>query len=298
MIILNLQLQLFLLMSIGYIVSKAKIINKCTRKQLTDLVILIVLPCNIINSFSSDISIDLLKKAALSFFLACLAQVFYSILNRYVYRNFEESKKVIMKYSTLCSNAGFIGLPIIGVLFGPTGLIYASIALIPQRIVMWSSGISLFTQTSKKEMFFTLIKHPCIIAVMIGLLKAIFQLEFPTFLNNTIISISDCTIAVSMIIIGTILSDVEIRSLFEKATFYFSFIRLLLIPFCILIVLKGLKIDPIVIGVTVMMSAMPAGSTTVMLAQKYEMNPIFASKIVFVSTILSILSISLFLSFI
>jgi len=94
-----------------------------------------------------------------------------------------------------------------------------------------------------------------------------------------------------MIVIGSILSDVRLSEVFEKAGIYYSALRLLVLPAAIYAVLRLLKLDPLVTGVIVILAAMPAGSTTAMLAQKYDQDPIFASKLVFTSTLLSLVTL-------
>ena len=51
--------------------------------------------------------------------------------------------------------------------------------------------------------------------------------------------------------------------------------------------------DALVTGIIVILSAMPAGSTTAMLAQKYDQDPEFASKMVFLSTLASLVTLPL-----
>ena len=120
------------------------------------------------------------------------------------------------------------------------GLLYASIYLIPQRIVMWSAGVSYFTEsTSKRDLIKKVVTHPCIIAVGIGLTIMIFQIKLPVFLSDTIKSISGCTTAMSMILIGSILADVDIKDMKSKTMWAFSLLRLIIIP---LIVFIGCKI--------------------------------------------------------
>ncbi len=93
------------------------------------------------------------------------------------HNRFDDSKAIILKYATLVSNAGFMGLPIVESIYGQTGLLYASIALIPQRVFMWSAGLSLFAQTDYKNMIKKVAFHPCIIAVYIGLPYLGFNLD-------------------------------------------------------------------------------------------------------------------------
>ena len=49
--------------------------------------------------------------------------------------------------------------------------------------------------------------------------------------------------------------------------------------------------DPLVMKICVLESAMPAASTTAMLAARYDKEPAFASQLIFASTALSLLTL-------
>ena len=291
--ILHLQIQLFLLVAIGYGLSKKGMMNVTTRKQLTDLVIYVVLPCNIVQSFQIDLSHELLISAGIVLVLGFAAQGLYAVLNLFLYRRFDARRQINLKYGTICSNAGFMGLPLSLAIFGSTGLMYASVALLPIRLFMWSAGLSLYTSTTKKQVLKTLATHPCIIAVFVGFALMLSGLQLPAFLNDTIDSLGNCCTALSMVVIGAILSDVDPRTVLEPAVLYYVVIRLIAIPAFLFGVLWLLKVDALVTGIIVILSAMPAGSTTAMLAQKYDQDPEFASKMVFLSTLASLVTLPL-----
>ena len=291
MAIIQLQLQIFLLVAIGYLLSKLGMLVLVTRKQLTDLVIYVILPCNIVESFQVDLTHDLLISAGIVLVLGFAAQGLYALLNLFLYRRFDARRQINLKYGTICSNAGFMGLPLSLSIFGPTGLMYASVALLPIRLFMWSAGLSLYTSTTKKQVLKTLATHPCIIAVFVGFALMLSGLQLPAFLNDTIDSLGNCCTALSMVVIGAILSDVDPRTVLEPAVLYYVVIRLIAIPAVLFGVLWLLKVDALVTGIIVILSAMPAGSTTAMLAQKYDQDPEFASKMVFISTLLSLVTL-------
>lgn len=293
MAIIQLQLQIFLLVAIGYLLSKLGMLVLVTRKQLTDLVIYVILPCNIVESFQVDLTHDLLISAGIVLVLGFAAQGLYALLNLFLYRRFDSRRQINLKYGTICSNAGFMGLPLSLAIFGPTGLMYASVALLPIRLFMWSAGLSLYTSTTKKQVLKTLATHPCIIAVFVGFALMLSGLQLPAFLNDTIDSLGNCCTALSMVVIGAILSDVDPRTVLEPAVLYYVVIRLIAIPAFLFGVLWLLKVDALVTGIIVILSAMPAGSTTAMLAQKYDQDPEFASKMVFLSTLASLVTLPL-----
>lgn len=78
---------------------------------------------------------------------------------------------------------------------------------IPLRFTMWTAGLSLFTDVSKKNAFRKLVRHPCIIAVFVGLILMVAPISLPNFLEEAIDITSGCTVPLSMIVIGTILAD-------------------------------------------------------------------------------------------
>ena len=291
--IIYLQLQIFLLVAVGFLLSKLGMMALVTRKQLTDLVIYVVLPCNIVESFQIDLTHALLLSTGIVLLLGFGAQGLYALLNMFLWRRFDSRRQINLKYGTICSNAGFMGLPISLAVFGSTGLLYASVALLPIRLFMWSAGLSLYTATTKKQVLKTLATHPCIIAVFVGFALMVSGLELPVFLNDTINSLGNCCTALSMVVIGAILSDVNPRTVLEPAVIYYVIIRLIAIPAVLYGILLLLHVDGLVTGIIVILSAMPAGSTTAMLAQKYDQDPEFASKMVFLSTLVSLVTLPL-----
>jgi hypothetical protein len=68
-------------------------------------------------------------------------QLFYVVLTKILFNRFHDGEKQVYQYATVCSNAGFMGNPISQGVFGDLGLLYASVFVIPQRIVMWTAGI-------------------------------------------------------------------------------------------------------------------------------------------------------------
>lgn len=288
---IQIQIQIILLVAVGYFITKKGMFSAKARAELTNIVIYIVLPCNIFMSFSTDVTPDILYRCAIVFVAAMGAQLLYILLNKVLYRRFAPERQVVMKYATICNNAGFMGLPVIESVFGSTGVLYGAIVLIPIRIFMWTAGLSLFTKTDTKTMLKTLATHPCIWAVILGFAYMFLPVELPAFFAATLNALSSCTVALSMLVVGSILSEVELKTVLDRDCFYYSFFRLVAIPALIYGVMRLCGVDPLVTGVCVLSAAMPAATVTAMLAQKYGGDAAFASKMLFVSTTLSLITL-------
>lgn len=289
-----LQMQLFLFIIAGFVLTKTGTISPAGRKSLSDLLINFILPCNIICSFQIDMTRDILASCGMMLILACATQLFYLLISRVIFRGAPKRRLACMRYATVCSNAGFLGLPIIGGVFGPMGTLLTSVALIPQRVVMWSAGLSLFTQTDGKSVVKKLLTHPCIIAVFIGFsLMLAGNPALPGFLQKALSGASSSTLCLSMLVIGSILTGAEHIDYKDRMMWWYTFARLVLIPLMVLLMFAPLPIDRVVRGTMVLISAMPAGSTTAILAAKYDGDAPFASCLVFVSTICSLVTLPL-----
>lgn len=289
--LIDLQIELFLFMIIGYVLNKRNIINASSRKSITDLVIYVVLPCNIIYSFMMKMNMEIIQSGIIIFFVSLCIQLGCELASRILYPFASDEQKKVLKYATICSNAGFMGSPLVQGLYGLQGLLFASIYLIPQRIVMWSSGIACFSSASSKDVIKKVVTHPCIIAVCIGIIMMITQVQIPAYLEKTLAGASNCTMFLSMIVIGGILAEIPFRSVFHILTFYFSFIRLIIIPLVVLAGCYLLQLPVLVSAVSCVLAGMPAGTTTAILAEKYEGDAPLAVKIIFLSTVLSLISI-------
>ncbi len=289
----NMQGMLFLLMIIGAVLTWKKIITADGQKLLTDLVMDVTLPASIIKSFQMELSRELLESCLEIFLVAIAIQVGTFLLSALLYRGISDEKhRKVLQYATICSNAGVLGNPIAEGIFGSMGLLYASIYLIPQRTFMWSAGLTYFTRCpSKKELARKVLTHPCIIAVAFGMVLLITGTTLPGFLGSTVNSIAGANTAVSMMLIGSFLVGVNVKSMFQKTFYYYSFVRLFLIPFLVFVPCRLLGLDSMVTGVSTILAAMPAASSTAILAAKYECDEVFASKCVVFTTVLSMVTI-------
>ena len=215
--LINLQLMMFALIITGLILKKVGVVGKEAQKGMTNLVIDLILPCNIIYSFMIKFSSKIAQDFVVILVISILIQVFCVILGGVLYNKCSVKRKKCLRYATICSNAGFLGNPIAQGVFGMMGLTLASIYLIPQRIMMWSEGVSVFTEApTKKEMLKKIFTHPCIIACEIGIVLMLTGWRPPHFLEETITSVSNCNTAMSMLVIGMILADADPKTIIDK----------------------------------------------------------------------------------
>ena len=287
----DVQTVLFIYMAVGFGCRKAGIFNDVARDKLTDFVVFVTLPCMIFESFNMAFSLESLKQGALALLIAVGMSCVALLLGKVLYNRFPYEEKSILQYGTPVSNSGFAGLPVVSGAYGDEGLFLGSLFIIPTRILMWSAGISLFTRADAKQAVKKVLLNPGIIAVEVGLVRMLFQIPLPHFVDTAVDNLGGCTSPMAMALVGAILVDVPLKTVFDLKSFYLVAVRQFLLPGICLAALRLLHVDPLTIGVSVVITGMPIGSTTAILAQKYVADAKFASKCVFISTLTSLVTV-------
>lgn len=283
---------MLIMMSIGYIFYKKNFISESGKKSIANLIIYLILPANVIKAYSIHLGKNVWSDFAEVFIIAIAVQILAMIISKTMLNMMKEGEKQVFQYATICSNAGFMGNPISEGVFGSVGLLYACIFLIPQRIVMWTAGVSYFQRgVSRIEGYKRVAKHPCMIATFLGLIILIFHINLPPLINDSVVALSNCCTGITMIYIGTILADVRFKELLTKKQIYFATIRLLFMPLIVLIGCRLFGVSHLSQGVCTLLTAMPAGSTTSLLATQYHADEHSAAKCVVFTTALSCVSI-------
>ena len=287
--VLSLQVTLFSLVGLGFLVKRIGLVGEQGQKNLTDLVIYVVLPSNILVAFQNGTDGESLMPYLVILLIATGIQLISLVYGKIFYRRQPEGRRKCLQYATLCNNAGFIGNPIAEGIYGAEGLALASVYLIPTRIMMWSSGLAMFSGVNdRKAAIKRVILHPCIISCALGIILMVTGFKLPSIVFTPIQTVAKCNTALSMMVIGMILERIDLKHFWDKTVLVYSLHRLLIMPLLFWCICRLLPISETVFGVSVILTAMPAGATTSILAEKYGMESEFATKLVITSTLLSL----------
>lgn len=306
MIALTQVFTLFLLIVAGYIVKKMNVVTEQIHREISNLVLNVCLPALIISSMDFAFSPEVLVQSGR---IAIAAFVIYTgtILLSYPLTRLigaTGNRRDVFQYVLVFSNVGYMGYPVIHAIMGPQGVFYTAIYNLAFTVLVWTYGVHLMTRNweeegeprpkqSWKEQL-KLIVNPNLIALAIGFGLFLFSLKLPAPLATAIRLIGDTTTPLSMMFIGFILADVSIRETLSDIQVYLvSAMRLLLLPCLVLLGFKLLGITGDLVTVAFVSTAMPAAANTAILASVYENDYRLGSKAIFVSTLLSILTLPL-----
>ena len=116
--VLSLQVVIFGLIAVGFLVKRIGIISDAGQKNINDLVIYVILPCNILKAFLNGNTEGKLNAYFTVLLISLGIQVFCVLYGKLMYRKETEGRRKCLEYATICSNAGFLGNPIAEGLYG------------------------------------------------------------------------------------------------------------------------------------------------------------------------------------
>lgn len=291
---------LFLLIIVGYVIKKLKIITNDINRDISNLVLNVTLPAFIITAMNFSFSVDVLIKSGKLILISACIYAFVIGLSFFVPKllKAEGKERDILQYIIIFSNVGYMGYPVTKAVFGDLGVFYAALYNLPFNILTWTLGIYILTRSSQDD-YETDIKtrlkrffNPGLIAVILGFLLFLFSIELPSPIFSTLKMIGGMTTPISMIFIGSILADVDVREIVSGVNIYIlCMIRLLILPLLIMNALKLLGFSGYLVGIPAIITAMPAAANTAIMASKFDSDYHLASKGVFLTTMFSIITI-------
>ncbi len=285
---------LFLIMAVGVVVRRAKILTDEVNRGLADLLLYVTLPFMIIISFQLEFSKEMLINALLLFVITMGIHFIAVFLGKALFRKAPVDKNKVLRFATVFSNCAFMGFPILDSVYGKIGVFYGSIYVVSFGLFLWTYGIILFTNERDWRIIKRALRNPGILAVGLGVILFYFSIRLPEPIYRMFNMVGSTTTPLSMLIVGARLADTKLKEVVADASvYYITLIRLIVIPLATFFLLRLTALDPIVIGVCVMATAMPVAANATIFAEKYGANPQFASRCVFVSTILSVITIPL-----
>lgn len=286
---------LFVYLFIGYFLVYWKALKPDASKHISNLLFYLTMPALIITSMSSSVgvqAVDVFKVLFISFavhvFLIGIAFVLPQLLN--VDKNYIG----LYRFMTAFGNVGNVGYPIIGAIMGRDALFLAAVFNIPYNLFVYTVGVYFITMDTEHDGRIQLSKlvTPGLIATVLGLISFFGHIQLPSFILGITSQLGDMTTPLSLIVIGASLYGVKVASLLKKRLiFIYSFMKLILLPTVVALVLYVLGVDSTVAQVSVIISGMPIAANTVILCQEYDSHVLEASEAVFISTLLIAVSV-------
>ena len=282
---------MFVLMCIGYVFYKLKLISDKGSSDFGKLLLYLVIPVVVINNLWTQRTPEKVTELIHSSLLGLVCIVIAVAVSYFVFRK----KSGVAMFSSSFSNVGFIGIPLISAAVGSDAVFYISALIVLVNALQWTAGVVMLTGDTGVMKPEKVVRNPIIVSVAIGLVLFVLNIPKPVFVQNVFSTITGLNTPLAMIVSGVYLAHSDLVKMFmHKDIYVLSGVRLVLIPLISLLLLWILPIGSQMMKTAILIgAACPVGSNVAIFAQQYGKNYTEAVEQVCVTTILCLVTLPL-----
>ena len=297
-------LSLSLIGLVGYVLDKKGWFGADIKAMLPRFLTLVTLPPymvhNVLNTFSRDDLIHLIYGSAVPAPSIALAALFSHLMSKFMKK--PEKRAGIFRTGIFTSNTIFIGLPVNIALFGEAAIPYVLLYFFANTTFFWTLGnylLSLDGDRPRQENVWSLatmkrILSPPLLGFALGISLTMLDLKPPAFLMDAAGYVGGLTAPLAILFIGITMAGVKISQIkLDRDVLMLLFGRFIVSPGIIILLTRFIELPPLMTKVFIIQSSLPVVTSAVMMAAYYRSDAEYASVVVSLSTLLSLLTIPL-----
>jgi len=284
-------------MLLGYLLSKAGKVQLSHAKSLSALLLFVLSPAMIINSF---LQLSYTKEN-LFLILRCflttlvLQLLFMGVLAAIFRKKYADSRYRILTIGSVLGNVGFFGMPVISSIFpdNPIVMCYSSITVMSMNLIVFTIGVFFITNDKSYISVRSAVLNPTTLSIFVALPLFLFRVQLPAAAMGCIGTLASMVTPLCMMILGMRLSATNLRVMFTRSFAYLtSFFKLIVFPVFVFLCIRKLPfLDSTLKTSLIVLAAAPSGAVIESLAELHECEQELSANVVLLTTILSVLTV-------
>ena len=290
-------IQLFLMIFMGFLIVKAKLLNSEDSKILSIIVLYLIIPCVIINAFQVDYTPQTVKGLLIALAGSVMTQVILLIVVSILGRVFHLNEVEVA--SIYYSNSGNLIVPIVMFILGKEWVLYGCVFMSVQLVFIWTHCKKIISRESTYD-WRKIVLNINMISIAIGIVLFLTRIHLPEDINSTLSAVGGMIGPASMIVTGMLFAGMDFKQIFASKRVYFvTFLRLIVVPAIALVLIKFSYLaslssnGPKIMLIVFLAIITPSASTVTQMCQVYENDSQYASAINVVTTLLAIVTMPL-----
>ena len=285
--------EMLVILLVGVAVYKLGIIDETASKKLSDLLLTVVAPLLLFQSYQTDFDLELfyglLEVAGASLLISAVG-IFAA---KFLFPGRDDRGRV-EKMAAIYSNCGFIGIPLVDGILGSRGVFYMTAYLTVFNVLFWTHGLSIMDRKGETGGGWKKIFNPSVIGILLGVLCFVARVRLPEVLLSPITMVGNMNTPLAMMIAGISLAQGDIRrSLKNKRLYLLTLTRLVAYPMMGLLILWPMQLEFTMAFTVFVGTACPMAAATILFAQRYDGDARYATELFVVTTALSAVTIPL-----
>lgn len=286
---------LFILIFSGFVCVKTGALKSGAKQVLSDLLLYLIVPAMIIDSYSSGYDSEIAANLGRAFIYGTVCLSIGIVVSLLLTIKIKSKDKSLIRFTCGFSNCAYMGFPLIEAMFGSEGLIYASAFVTMFNVFLWTVGFVLMSgQVDVKKIVKTLLTTPAVIALFIGLIIFFARISLPDIIGKPLSYFGSMTTPLAMIITGIIIAGCKFKDLVSnKWIIFIIIVRMFVIPVICFGLFAMLGLKGMVVNVVLILEACPTAAISSVFAVSYKQDENLAAGAVVITTLLSIITLPL-----
>ena len=302
--VLSSLLPVVLLILVGFVAGRAKLVRQEAVRDLSNLVFLVLTQALLFRTMSS-VHLEKLDMRPIFQYFVVAGGLFFVMLMVYG----RDSRASVLALASIFSNTLMIGVPLIGLAYGESGqvLLFTLISL-HALVLLTMATLVLELQVAHEQASATgeprqmvktvglaiknAVLHPVPLPILIGLIYAQTGLGLHPIVDKPLQLLGASFGPVALVLVGITLSQTPIGDNL-KGALKISVVKTFVHPFLMAAAGYALGMRGLPLAVMVVAAALPIGANVFLFSQRYQKEEDVVTAAVAVSTVFAMLSISL-----
>ncbi|MCI8522341.1 MAG: AEC family transporter [Lachnospiraceae bacterium] len=307
-VVLQQMVIIFILIGIGMILYRSKMLSEETSKQISGIIINVTNPALLICSAFDDGPKVSLRELSIAFVSYAAVFALLIVIGFLIPCLLRVPKRLHYTYQmlTIFGNVGFIGIPLASAVLGSESLIFVSIFNLLFNLLIYTFGVSMLQRAAAGQAADadSIPRHNSTSGrlqklVNAGTISAVFTIVFylgdfhvPVVISSTLSYTGRATTLLSMLVLGVSVAQMAPKDIFSHPRLYlFTLLRQILVPIGCVLLLRGLIDNKLILNTMLLMVAVPAANMPLMIAKQMDMDTESISQGIILTTILSLVTV-------
>lgn len=290
----------------GYMMFQKNKLSNLSSSHISGLVVNICNPATILcSAFDKESTItvhEMLNALLVTVFIYALLLLAGFLLP--LVMRIEKADRYMYHFLTVYGNVGFLGIPLVSAVLGTNALVYVSVNCVVYNLLFYTTGVSIIQKTAKEKKqtdmkgFLSKIINIGTVSSLLTILLYLVDFDLPMVISDAVTYAGRATTFLSMIVLGVSVAQIPLKEIFcHKKDYLFVILRMILLPIGFVFLLKLFVADPLLLGTSALLLAVPCGNLPLMCSREHGLTADELARTIVLTTLLSVITIPIVVMF-
>lgn len=299
------------LMATGWIARKRGVIGETGTSELTRVLMCVIYPALIFYSITRMDPGQLARNwimPSMTILIAGIGLLLGLLTLRWM-KGVDQKRAGAFLFQSTINNYLFLPLPLVLILWGKNGVALLVFASMGFELTVWTVGVLLFNREHKFSDGLRVMFSPPLIALIFSIgwicLRDLSPLRLPEsavlhrifeLIYSGAETVGKATVALSMIIAGSRMSAMNIKTVRDPHVWIVATLRLVAVPLLFILILRQIPMSETARGILTVVAVMPAAVSSPVFSERFSGDTDFVAATLLITHLTAVITVPLLLA--